>query len=42
METMIAAPVSLTQGAAEEVKRLMNEIDFDKRNVLRVGVKGGG
>lgn len=42
METMIAAPVSLTQGAVEEVKRLMNEIDFDKRNVLRVGVKGGG
>lgn len=39
---MIAAPVRLTQSAVEEVRRLMNEIDFDKRNVLRVGVKGGG
>ena len=42
METMIAAPVILTQSAVEVVRRLMSEIDFDKKNVLRVGVKGGG
>jgi len=42
METMITAPVSLTVSAVQEVKRLMGEEGFDKNNVLRVGVKGGG
>jgi iron-sulfur cluster assembly protein len=42
METLISAPVQLTSGAIAEVKRLMNEPDFDKNNLLRVGVKGGG
>jgi iron-sulfur cluster assembly accessory protein len=42
METTIATPVSLTAGAIAEIKRLMNEEGFDKNNVLRVGVKGGG
>ncbi len=42
METMISTPVILTQSAIEEVKRLMSEPGFDSKNLLRVGVKGGG
>src|SRR5258708_14365579 len=42
METIIAPPVSFTQSAITEIKRLMNGEGFDKNNLLRVGVKGGG
>lgn len=42
METTIQAPVSFTEGAIAELKRLISEPDFDAENVLRVGVKGGG
>jgi iron-sulfur cluster assembly accessory protein len=42
METTIVAPVSLTQSAVDEIRRLMNEEGFDTNNKLRVGVKGGG
>ena len=42
METLVAAPVTLTTGAITEIKRLMNEEGFDAANLLRVGVKGGG
>ncbi len=42
METTIATPVSLTVRAAEEIKRLMKEAEFNKINLLRLGVKGGG
>ena len=42
METTIATPVSLTQSAVQEIKRLMNEPAFDTKNLLRLGVKGGG
>ena len=42
METLLHTPVSFTIGAITEVKRLMNEADFDTSNLLRVGVKGGG
>ncbi|OYU55154.1 MAG: iron-sulfur cluster assembly accessory protein [Chitinophagaceae bacterium BSSC1] len=42
METVTATPVKLTSGAIEELKRLMNEPDFDHTQRLRVGVKGGG
>lgn len=42
MEATIASPVSFTQSAVDELKRLMNEDSFDKNLVLRVGVKGGG
>lgn len=42
METAINTPVRFTVSAVTEVKRLMNEPDFDKNNFLRVGVKGGG
>ena len=42
METATIAPVTLTTGAVNEIKRLMNEEDFDASQYLRVGVKGGG
>jgi iron-sulfur cluster assembly protein len=42
METMTQSPVKLTEGAINEVHRLMNEPDFEKGQFLRVGVKGGG
>jgi iron-sulfur cluster assembly protein len=42
METVVTAPVSFTSDAVAEIKRLMNEDGFDKAQVLRVGVKGGG
>lgn len=42
METMTTAPVTLTAGAVEEIRRLMQEPGFDTTKQLRVGVKGGG
>ena len=42
METTIAAPVTLTKTAVEEIRRLMNEAGFDQAQQLRIGVKGGG
>ena len=42
METLTAAPVSFTENAIKEIKRLMNEKGFDKSTYLRVGAKGGG
>ncbi len=42
METATITPVKLTSGAISELKRLMNEPDFDHTQRLRVGVKGGG
>ena len=36
------APVTLTESAIQEVRRLMNEPDFEQDQYLRVGVKGGG
>jgi iron-sulfur cluster assembly accessory protein len=42
METTIAAPVTLTKTAVEEIRRLMTEPAFDKAQQLRIGVKGGG
>ena len=41
METL-TVPVSFTEGAIREIKRLMIQPDFDSSQVLRVGVKGGG
>jgi iron-sulfur cluster assembly accessory protein len=38
----IAIPVTLTDGAIIEVKRLMAEPSFDTTQKLRIGVKGGG
>lgn len=42
METTTTAPVTFTQGAIDEIKRLMQDPSFDHSKVLRVGVKGGG
>ena len=42
MEVATISPLKLTQGAINELKRLMNELDFDHTQRLRVGVKGGG
>jgi iron-sulfur cluster assembly protein len=42
MDHTLTAPVSLSEGAIKELKRLMNEPDFDHTQFLRVGVKGGG
>src|SRR3954462_408646 len=42
MEATETTPVTLTAGAINEVRRLMNEEGFDKNQFLRVGVKGGG
>lgn len=42
METLTNAPVTLTNNAVNQVKRLMNEEGFDQSKYLRVGVKGGG
>ena len=42
MEATITTPVSLTNSAVEEIRRLMSACDFDKNNLLRLGVKGGG
>jgi iron-sulfur cluster assembly accessory protein len=42
METMITIPVTLTQGAIAQVKKLISEEGFDATQALRIGVKGGG
>lgn len=42
METTVQNPVQFTENALVELKRLMNEPDFDQSEKLRVGVKGGG
>ncbi len=42
MESLIKNPINFTDKAIAEVKRLMNEPDFDGTKMLRVGVKGGG
>jgi iron-sulfur cluster assembly protein len=42
MQTITDSPVKLSPAAVVEVKRLMNEPDFEISQYLRVGVKGGG
>jgi iron-sulfur cluster assembly protein len=42
METIQTVPVTLTEGAIAEIKKLMTAEGFDATQVLRVGVKGGG
>ncbi len=42
METVTKIPVSFTENAVTEIFRLMSEEGFDKTQLLRVGVKGGG
>lgn len=40
--TSIEIPVKMTLSAINEIKRLMNEPEFNSTNKLRIGVKGGG
>jgi iron-sulfur cluster assembly protein len=42
MNTMTEAPVTFTEGAVAEIRRLQNEPGFDNSLFLRIGVKGGG
>jgi len=42
METITKAPIQLTTGAIQEIRRLINEPGFDASQSLRIGVKGGG
>jgi len=42
METSIKTPVTLTEGAITEIRKLMSQEGFDNTQFLRVGVKGGG
>lgn len=42
METMSINPVTITEGAIKEIRKLMNAEDFDPTMQLRIGVKGGG
>ena len=42
METMTQSPIKFTEGAINEVNRLVNEPGFNKSLSLRIGVKGGG
>jgi iron-sulfur cluster assembly protein len=39
---MTEAPVTFTEGAVAEIRRLQNEPGFDASFFLRIGVKGGG
>ena len=38
----MTTPVTLTESAIAEIKRLMLQPGFDNSQVLRIGVKGGG
>ena len=42
METTTQSPIKFTEGAINELKRLMNDPAFDQSKMLRIGVKGGG
>ena len=42
MNIAVETPVTLTPGAITELKRLINEPEFDTTQYLRIGVKGGG
>lgn len=42
MEATMTAPVTFTQKAIAEIKRLLQEESVNKGKFLRVGVKGGG
>ena len=42
MNTLVESPIKFTEDAIDEIKRLMNDEDFNNEQFLRVGVKGGG
>lgn len=41
-ETTVQAPVTLTEGAVKELKKIKQEQNISPDHGLRVGVKGGG
>ena len=41
-DTIVASPVTLTDGAVVQLKRIMEEQQLPSDHGLRVGVKGGG
>lgn len=42
METISISPVSFTESALKEIRKLMDADEFDATMNLRIGVKGGG
>lgn len=42
MQTTIETPVTFTESALNEIRRLMDAEGFDRSQHLRIGVKGGG
>jgi iron-sulfur cluster assembly accessory protein len=42
MDTIVESPLQFSPQAVREIRRLMDEPEFDKSNFLRIGVKGGG
>lgn len=42
METTSLSPITFTPSAIAEIKKLVAAENFDKSQLLRVGVKGGG
>jgi len=41
-ETIMKAPVKLTEGAITELRRIQEENKIEENQYLRIGVKGGG
>ena len=41
-ENIATQPISLTDGAVKQLKRIMSEQNVSEEHGLRVGVKGGG
>ena len=39
---MTTVPVSFTEPALKQIRKLMSEPGFDKTQLLKIGVKGGG
>ena len=42
METSTKAPVTFSEGALNELRRLTASMEADDQKILRIGVKGGG
>lgn|SRR5690554_2716146 len=42
MAQTIQAPVTLTEGAYKEIKKIFEQSDITEEHGLRIGVKGGG
>ncbi len=42
MDIITEVPLTFSSQAVKEIKRLMDEPEFDKTKFLRIGVKGGG